>query len=83
MTPPTTRSRSAPGTGATIAAIRSITSRIGDRLLCEHVTYPGLRTVAGRQALSWLVINVFSSFGCLAWSETSSSNLIPSDLFKK
>ncbi|WP_102226434.1 aminotransferase-like domain-containing protein [Acidimangrovimonas sediminis] len=37
-----------PGAHATMAAILSIITRPGDRILCEAITYPGLRNIAGR-----------------------------------
>jgi DNA-binding transcriptional MocR family regulator len=48
MVPSLERIAVTPGAHATIAAILSIITRPGDRLLCEAVTYPGVRNIAGR-----------------------------------
>lgn len=37
-----------PGAHATMAAILSIITRPNDKILCERITYPGLRNIAGR-----------------------------------
>ncbi|MBF9033246.1 aminotransferase class I/II-fold pyridoxal phosphate-dependent enzyme [Rhodobacterales bacterium HKCCE2091] len=48
MIPSMDRVAVTPGAHATMAAIFSIITRPGDRVLCEAVTYPGLRNIAGR-----------------------------------
>ena len=41
-----------PGAHATMLAILSILAGPGDTILCEAITYPGLRTIAGRLRLN-------------------------------
>lgn len=48
MVPSLERVAVTPGAHATMAAIFSIITRPGDIVLCEAITYPGLRNVAGR-----------------------------------
>ncbi|MDO6729957.1 PLP-dependent aminotransferase family protein [Marinovum sp. 2_MG-2023] len=48
MVPALERVAVTPGAHATMAAILSIITRPGDTVLCEAVTYPGIRNVAGR-----------------------------------
>lgn len=48
MVPSLERVAVTPGAHATMAAILSIITRPGDVVLCEAVTYPGIRNVAGR-----------------------------------
>ena len=52
MVPSLERVAVTPGAHATMAAILSIITRPGDTLLCEAVTYPGFRNVAGRFGLT-------------------------------
>lgn len=47
-----------PGAHATMAAILSILTRPGDTVLCEAVTYPGIRNVAGRFRLNLIGIEM-------------------------
>ncbi|SFE62802.1 aminotransferase-like domain-containing protein [Roseivivax sediminis] len=51
MVPSLERVAVTPGAHATMAAILSIVTRPGDTVLCEAVTYPGFRNVAGRFGL--------------------------------
>ncbi|WP_428929327.1 PLP-dependent aminotransferase family protein [Marinibacterium sp. SX1] len=48
LTPPGDRIAVTPGAHATMAAILSILTRPGDTILCEAITYPGLRNIAAR-----------------------------------
>jgi len=48
----------APGAHATMAAILSILTRPGDTVLCEAITYPGIRNVAGRFRLNLVGIEM-------------------------
>lgn len=48
MVPNLERIAVTPGAHATMAAIISILTQPGDRILCEQITYPGLRNIAGR-----------------------------------
>lgn len=41
-----------PGAHATIAAVMSIVAQPGDRILCEGITYPGVRSIAGRLGMT-------------------------------
>ncbi|WP_138464286.1 PLP-dependent aminotransferase family protein [Poseidonocella sp. HB161398] len=48
MVPRLERIAVTPGAHATITAILTLLARPGDRMLCERITYPGLRNIAGR-----------------------------------
>ncbi len=48
MAPSMERIAVTPGAHATMAAILSIITRPGDRILCERVSYPGIRNIAAR-----------------------------------
>ena len=48
MAPAMERIAVTPGAHATMAAILSIIATPGDRILCERVTYPGIRNIAAR-----------------------------------
>ena len=48
MVPSMERVAVTPGAHATMSAILSIITRPGDRILCERVTYPGIRNIAAR-----------------------------------
>ncbi|MCA0206374.1 MAG: PLP-dependent aminotransferase family protein [Proteobacteria bacterium] len=48
MAPSMERIAVTPGAHATMAAILSIIATPGDRILCERVTYPGIRNIAAR-----------------------------------
>ncbi|MGR3822213.1 MAG: aminotransferase-like domain-containing protein [Salipiger marinus] len=48
MVPSMERIAVTPGAHATMAAILSIITRPGDTVLCERVTYPGIRNIAAR-----------------------------------
>jgi len=48
MVPSIERIAVTPGAHATMAAILSIIATPGDRILCERVTYPGIRNIAAR-----------------------------------
>ena len=48
MVPRLERIAVTPGAHATMAAILSMITSPGDRILCEKVTYPGIRTIAAR-----------------------------------
>ncbi len=48
MVPNLERVAVTPGAHATMAAIFSLLTQPGDRILCEQITYPGLRNIAGR-----------------------------------
>lgn len=48
MVPSLERIAVTPGAHATMTAILSIITRPGDVILCEEVTYPGIRNIAGR-----------------------------------
>jgi DNA-binding transcriptional MocR family regulator len=52
MVPNLERVAVTPGAHATMAAIFSIIAKPGDRVLCEQITYPGLRNIAGRFGLT-------------------------------
>ncbi|MDO6458914.1 PLP-dependent aminotransferase family protein [Celeribacter halophilus] len=52
MVPALERVAVTPGAHATMAAILSIITRPGDTVLCEAITYPGFRNVAGRFRLN-------------------------------
>ncbi|MEM8570337.1 MAG: PLP-dependent aminotransferase family protein [Pseudomonadota bacterium] len=52
MVPSLERVSVTPGAHATMAAILSVISKPGDRVLCEAITYPGLRNLAGRYGLT-------------------------------
>ena len=52
MVPALERVAVTPGAHATIAAILSLITRDGDTLLCEAITYPGFRNIAGRFRLN-------------------------------
>jgi len=51
MVPALERVAVTPGAHATMAAILSINTQPGDTVLCEAITYPGFRSVAGRFGL--------------------------------
>ncbi|WP_179378054.1 aminotransferase-like domain-containing protein [Jannaschia marina] len=51
MVPALERVAVTPGAHATMTAILSLIARPGERILCEAVTYPGFRNVAGRLGL--------------------------------
>jgi len=48
MVPRLERIAVTPGAHATMTAILTLLARRGDRVLCERITYPGLRNIAGR-----------------------------------
>ncbi|PTW99428.1 PLP-dependent aminotransferase family protein [Pararhodobacter aggregans] len=48
LTPAPERIAVTPGAHATMAAILSIVTSPGDRILCERLTYPGIRNIAAR-----------------------------------
>ncbi|WP_172328432.1 PLP-dependent aminotransferase family protein [Mangrovicoccus sp. HB161399] len=48
MVPRLERIAVTPGAHATMTAILTLLARPGDRVLCERITYPGLRNIAGR-----------------------------------
>ncbi|NIY72340.1 PLP-dependent aminotransferase family protein [Marivivens donghaensis] len=52
MVPALERVAVTPGAHATMTAILSLIARAGDTVLCEGVTYPGLRNIAGRLRLN-------------------------------
>lgn len=52
MVPALERVAVTPGAHATIAAILSLITRDGDTVLCEAITYPGFRNIAGRFRLN-------------------------------
>jgi len=52
MVPRLDRVSITPGAHATMTAIFSAIARAGDVILCEAVTYPGLRAIAGRLGLT-------------------------------
>lgn len=52
MVPRLDRVSITPGAHATMTAIFSTIARAGDVILCEAVTYPGLRAIAGRLGLT-------------------------------
>lgn len=58
MVPALERVAVTPGAHATMAAILSLITRPGDTVLCEAVTYPGFRNVAGRFRLSLVGIEM-------------------------
>lgn len=51
MVPNLERIAVTPGAHAAMSAILSILTRPGDKILCEAITYPGLRNIAGRMRL--------------------------------
>lgn len=52
MVPSLERIAVTPGAHATITAILSIIAKPGDTMLCEAITYPGLRNIAGRMGIN-------------------------------
>ncbi|WP_424985814.1 PLP-dependent aminotransferase family protein [Microbulbifer sp. S227A] len=52
MAPALDRVAVTPGAHATMAAILSLITRAGDTVLCEAITYPGFRNIAGRFRLN-------------------------------
>ncbi|MCA1288709.1 aminotransferase class I/II-fold pyridoxal phosphate-dependent enzyme, partial [Salipiger bermudensis] len=58
MVPALERVAVTPGAHATMAAILSIITRPGDTVLCEAITYPGIRNVAGRLRLNLVGIEM-------------------------
>ncbi len=58
MVPALERVAVTPGAHATMAAILSLITRPGDTVLCEAVTYPGFRNVAGRFLLNLVGIEM-------------------------
>jgi DNA-binding transcriptional MocR family regulator len=51
MVPSLDRIAVTPGAHATMTAILSVIARPGDVILCEDITYPGIRNIAGRLQL--------------------------------
>ncbi len=64
MVPNLERIAITPGAHATMTAILSTMTRQGDVILCEGITYPGLRAIAGRMGLQ-LVGLPMDEFGIL------------------
>ncbi|WP_226573469.1 aminotransferase-like domain-containing protein [Acuticoccus sediminis] len=52
MVPRLERIAVTPGAHPTMTAILSILTRPGDTVLCERITYPGFRSIAGRMGLN-------------------------------
>ena len=61
MVPALERVAVTPGAHATMAAILALITRPGDTVLCEAITYPGFRNVAGRFRLNLIGLEMDES----------------------
>ena len=58
MVPRLERIAVTPGAHATMTAILTLIARPGDRVLCERITYPGLRNIAGRLGIELIGVEM-------------------------